>query len=179
MKKIFLIIIALAVIGGGIYYFIKNKEPKEKNLEDVVSERIQERGSRFEGLPEGTLEDLVIGEEIMVMGAENQDGSITAEMIFIGTAEGMPEFSSDMHIDSSNRSMPEGMDEERMELMQEMRANAGSNFRVMNGSMMADNTAFIRGEIIDKDEMSITVKLVDSGSKLIFYSNDTEIRIQE
>ena len=130
----------------------------------------------------------MIGEEVTVRGTENQDGSIIAAMILIGTLEGMsefsPEFSPDTERDFSNRLMPEGFNpeefhnlsqEERMERMQELRANARGNFRT-GGGMMDGDATLIRGEVIDKDEMSITVKLVDSGSKLVFYSDDTQIR---
>lgn len=191
MKKILIIIIALAVIGGVIYFFIKSKEPKEKDIKDVVSERTQERDSRFEGLPEGTLEDLVIGEEVMVTGTTNSNGSITAEIIFIGGLEegfqNMRDFSQNNMTANvgSNRTMPEGFNleefqnlsqEERMERMQEFRANSEGGHV---GGIMNGNAAFIRGEIINKDEVSITIKLVDSGSRLIFYSDDTQIRVQE
>lgn len=190
MKKLFILIIVLAVVGGGTYYYITNKDPGKNKPQDTVSERAQERSFRFEGLSEGTSEDLVIGEEVTVRGTDNQDGSITATMIFIGILEDRPEsppeFSLDTERDFSNRPMPEGFNpeefqnlsqEERRQRMQEFRANADDNFRARGGRMAGG--AFIRGEIIDKDEVSITVKLIDSGSKLIFYSDDTEIRIQE
>ncbi|MDD2646713.1 MAG: hypothetical protein PHV78_02940 [Patescibacteria group bacterium] len=42
------------------------------------------------------------------------------------------------------------------------------------GSRQA-GTAFINGQIIAKDDKSVTIKLRDGGSKIIFYSDKTEI----
>ncbi|OGF18582.1 hypothetical protein A3I35_04005 [Candidatus Falkowbacteria bacterium RIFCSPLOWO2_02_FULL_45_15] len=70
--------------------------------------------------------------------------------------------------------------EERQQRLQEMGVNAG-NFR---GGRAAGQTGggFASGEIISKDDTSVTIKLRDArlpdgqgGSKIIFLSNSTEI----
>ncbi len=59
--------------------------------------------------------------------------------------------------------------EERQQRMQQFGNGAR---RAPNGQSGA---SFINGDIISKDEQSITVKLRDGGSKIIFYSATTEI----
>jgi len=58
--------------------------------------------------------------------------------------------------------------EERQQRMQEM----GANVQGMRGNR---GEAFNGGEILSKDDKSITVKLPDGGSKIVFYSDTTEI----
>jgi len=59
-------------------------------------------------------------------------------------------------------------------LTDEQRAQmAASNGSGLRGNRTGSN--FINGEIIDKDESSITVKIMDGGSKIVFYSDSTQI----
>ncbi len=173
---------------GGTVYFITNKKPQEEGSEDIISERNQARVSQYENLPTGTADDLIIGEEVTANGTENQDGSITATTIFIGTLKDRPQFPPDTEKDFSNRLIPEGFDpeefrnlsqKERTKRMQEMRTSGEMPLMKGMEGQMEGGAAFVQGDIIDKDEMSITVKLVEGGSKLVFYSNNTQIRTQE
>ena len=64
--------------------------------------------------------------------------------------------------------------EERQARLQQMGMPAGTGFR---GGQFGNRNAvnFAAGEIISQDEKSITVKLRDGGSKIIFYSGQTEV----
>jgi len=190
---VLLIIIGLGAIGGGIAYFIKNKESQGGKAKNVNSERNQASVFQFDELPQGTLDDLIIGEIVTVRGGSNQDGSIIAEMILVGVTE--EDFQNRSDFSSENReeniekpSLPEGFNpeefrnlspEERKERMQEFMGDREILDMGSRMGRMGSGTGFVRGEIIDRDEISIIVKLVDGGSKLVFYSDSTEIKIQK
>jgi len=65
--------------------------------------------------------------------------------------------------------------EERQQRLQELGANAGARFRGGAGGGQRGGGGFTVGEIIAKDDKSVTVKLQNGGSKIIFLSDSTEI----
>lgn len=65
--------------------------------------------------------------------------------------------------------------EERQQRLQELGANAGAGFRGGAGGSQRSGGGFTVGEIISKDEKSVTIKLQNGGSKIIFLSDSTEI----
>lgn len=65
--------------------------------------------------------------------------------------------------------------EERQQRLQGLGANAGAGFRGGVGGGQRSGGGFTAGEIISKDDNSVTVKLQDGGSKIIFFSDSTSI----
>ncbi len=64
--------------------------------------------------------------------------------------------------------------EERAQMRQQFGANIGSAPR---GGQFGERlgNGFINGEIIAKDDQSITIKLPDGGSRIVFFSESTDI----
>jgi len=62
----------------------------------------------------------------------------------------------------------------RQQRMQQFGANFGG-FRLGSGSGQRGGSGFTAGEIIAKDDKSVTVKLQNGGSKIVFLSDSTEI----
>ncbi len=62
------------------------------------------------------------------------------------------------------------------EQRQQFMANAGAGFRGGTGQGRGGmNGGFTIGEILSKDGKSITIKMPDGGSKIVFYSDSTEV----
>lgn len=64
--------------------------------------------------------------------------------------------------------------EERQQRLQQLGINSGG-FRGGFGGGQRGVSGFIAGEIISKDDKSITMKLRDGGSRIVFFSDSTEI----
>ncbi len=67
----------------------------------------------------------------------------------------------------------QGINQERQQRFQQMGASAAGAMAGRSGNQAGNN--FVTGEIISKDDKSITVKLRDGGSKIIFFSDTTEV----
>lgn len=189
-------IVLIVVVGAGIVFGViqlTKNEPQEQTQRSRENARdSQESDGRRISLQENTVtvsaEELIVGEQIVVIGTINQDGSLTADVIRIGiSGEGFQNF---LNRESAGNEIADNNDvnfeefrnlspDERRTRFEELQA-AGGFSGVSPGGFIGrgavqHDSGFARGEIIDKDEISITVKLTDGGSKLIFYSDETQI----
>lgn len=163
----------------------------------------QQRNQFMQGDP-ATMDDVVIGTSVVVMGTDVGDGSIVAEHVRIGTFEPPMGFADGQGpqmegVDGEMPAPPEGFGpagdfqnmtpEERQQRFQEMRDNGqipegfGQRGGFGNrGTTNTDNTfkqpstSIVRGEVVEKDDMSITVKISETaGTKLVLYTDDTVV----
>jgi cytochrome c biogenesis protein ResB len=67
----------------------------------------------------------------------------------------------------------QGISQERQQRFQQMGASASGAMGGRSGNQAGNN--FATGQIISKDDKSITIKLQDGGSKIIFFSDTTGV----
>ena len=90
---------------------------------------------------------------------------VAAGSFFAGMKYGQSKSSTNLSRGNFQNMSPE----ERQQRIQQM-GTAGVGFRDNR-----ESSGFASGEIISKDDKSITIKLPDGGSKIIFYSETTEV----
>jgi len=200
MKKtnfIFLTLALFLLIGAGC----SKNEQLDNSVDPSTNGGEQtQRGNLNDRLQENfnqlSPDDLVEGKIVMVTGTENSDGSISADRIIIGdqnmdfnTLGGNFISSEQNNVENNDKQIPqtppgftEGerpdfqnmSDEERQAFKEQMIVNG--NGSGMGGTRNVDQTmARLKGEILSVDEDNLTIKLESGGSKLVFFSTETQI----
>lgn len=194
---IFLILSLLLLMGVGC-----SKNGQENSLVNpsTNSDEQVQRGGLNDGWQENfdqlSPDDLVDGKMVMVTGTENADGSISADRIIIGdqnmdfnalgrnfippeqnnianndnqVSQTSPDFAEGERLDFQNMS-----DEERQAFREQMMAN-GNGPRMDGTGNIGQAMVRLNGEILSVDDDSLTIKLELGGSKLVFFSPETQI----
>lgn len=180
--SIFLIALLL-IIGCSKKNEQNSNEQRNQNQEQQIEENQLPRWN--ENFEEAGSDDLIIDQQILVMGTENSDGSISANEIMIGNTEadfenmggfeGQRGNFEQMQNSSYSERFQNMSDEERAKFMVEMRVQREASGGSFPRANMRGGTSRLNGEIIDKDDTTITLKLEDGGSKLIFFSDSTRV----
>ena len=180
MKKYYIIILVVIIgLTVSIYFLSKDKANDNQSvsvLENQTNNKL-EKPKWEDGFTKAGLDDLEINQKILVMGSENSNGSIIADRIIIGDNEiEFTQMGGDMERREINKENVSGeIDEEREEMRKTVEGRTTDGTRG-NISVNTDQSVVrLIGEIIDIDDDSLTLKLDTSGSKIIFYSDSTEI----
>lgn len=198
---IILLFISFLIISG----CTTKNQTEEKASQQTQNQQNQDqqaaedqRQAWNENFEQASLNDLAEGQRVLVMGVENDDGSITAQSIMIGNIETNFDEVAPMSIrvrggegqgegaNSQNFQPPEGMpdfqnmsEEERAQFREQMMAQRGEVGLEGRGNFQPSNTGQkvvrLGGEVIKKDEEGITIKLDEGGSKFVFLSASTTV----
>ena len=197
---LFLIIILFAITGcltnqqktSGNQQ-VQSENQQQNQPQETVNNQRTDWNDNFS---EASQEDLEVGQRVLVMGSENSDGSISANQIMIGSNEtNFEEMGREMrpNIDNNgsndqtfqppadvqgqrpNMEQFQNMsEEERQKFREEMMAQREAS-GMTRPSNIGGNMVRLNGEIINKDDQTITLKLEEGGSKLIFVSEATNV----
>jgi len=188
MKKKYILFLSLALVLVLAGCAAKNNSAtdnqKNKNA-DAANQAV--RKNPFDDQNKFTqtkasLADLNIGTKILVIGTTGADGSVTATRIMIGDIENFGHMGAGQKTPNAGTFKNAPADQTQQNRQQRQFGNddgnrpsgSGQGVRPQTGNT-AMRPAIIVGEIIKKDDTSIVVKVADGGSKIILYSDKTEV----
>jgi len=161
----------LLIVGCG------NTNKVVPNSNSVNENRERPEGTFFASSTNRLLlkrEDLKVADKIMVMGTSNSDGTITASQIILGDFINNPGFRRD-----GSTSTPEfnntGSPSSSVSGQQLDRRQFGRQGGALAGRGNAAGLARLSGEIIKLEENNLVLKIQDGGSKIVYFSDKTEI----
>lgn len=151
----------------------KQNQQKQGN-ENEIKDDDQFLKENFEEL---TLEDLNIGDAISVVGQEDSSGAFSAVRIVVGqTPDKIRTFQENNSDKTAGREQGYGQYNEKPDFKnmskggrQKIMAQTNGRASALNDTKSSTVTR-LNGEILDIDENSLTLKLNDGGSKLIYTS---------
>lgn len=198
---LFLAIILLTVAGCSVSNKKANENQQNSDQKPVQDAGDEQMNRWNENFSEASLSDLETGQKVLVMGTENTDGSIAANQIMIGDSEtdfnelgGNRRFggSSASNTNLENRAGSQPLEslqrfegqranfEQFQNMTEEERAKLRPE-RMVGGigrggpANIGQKIARLNGEILNKDDTSLTLKLATGGSRLIFLSDEVRV----
>jgi len=120
----------------------------------------------------GSLTDLLVGKQVMVVGTSNTDGSVNAKQIMLGE---MPNFGTARFSSSTHPRDTQGNGSQADKQANWQKGQGTSRARIPTKSGSEAGRQGVNGEILSKDDSIITIKLLDGGSKMVFFSDKTEV----
>ena len=166
-----LLFVGLLVVGAGCK---QNKLPigQDNNSRGQMNGRnVSSTFDNFlQNTTTGTLENLVLGEKILVFGITNSDGSISSNRLVLGE---LPNISRGL----GDRQASVNGELEKSQRMIEGRPQFNGRNGQDNNGVKRTVSSVTTGEIIKNEDSSLILKTVDGGSKIVFYSDKTQVLI--
>jgi len=195
MQKKYLLIPTLCLVAvamSGCTLGSKKDTPMTNNNQVVGVDRYAGWDEQFDQIEYG---DLQVGMQVMVTGETQSDGSMVADRVLVGASGAdMMRFSAPL---AGQDDVPVGeppadrgntmfqgerpnmetfqnmSDEEREQFRERMRENMPEGVQ-SGGGFAGSGMGQARGEVMSIDEQNFTVKLGESGSRLVFINDETK-----